>query len=93
MLRSRRNLAIWAVALSAISALAPTDPPPGERALLGRAPEHESETLRLSRPQEPATASRALLGDLTDGNAWAAGEVIQIRPRRADGAGALLGRP
>ena len=88
----------WAVALGAISALTLNDPPPthGERALLGRTPSREagSSNLRLARLEGQVSAGRALLGKLTHSEEQTASDqAIQIRSRRADGQGALLGRP
>ena len=89
--------ATWAVALVAISGFTRTDPPTaGERALLGRTAAHEliSSNLRMARPEGRVTAGRALLGELTASEKQAVtGEAIQIRPRRSDGQGALLGQP
>jgi hypothetical protein len=91
MLRYSLRAASWALALTAISTLPLIDPPAeGERALLGRTAAG-SGTLRLARPEGRVSAGRALLGELTAG-ANQADETIQIRPRRADGPGALLGR-
>ncbi len=88
----------WAVALGAISALTLTDPLPGdgERALLGRTPPRQagSSNLRMAGLEGEISAGRALLGKLTPSEDQAAsGQAIQIRSRRADGQGALLGRP
>lgn len=87
-----------AVALGAISALTLIDPPPGdgERALLGRTPTREagSSNLRMAGLEGEITAGRALLGKLTHSEEQAASDqAIQVRSRRADGQGALLGRP
>jgi len=96
MLRhSLRATTTWAVALAAVSAFTLTDPPAAsERALLGRtsAGQPGSSNLRMARPEGRVSAGRALLGELTDSEQAAPGEEIQIRSRRADGAGALLGR-
>jgi hypothetical protein len=87
----------WTIALTAISAFVLTEPPAdGERALLGRTPARELGTsnLRMARPEGPVSAVRALLGKLTASEEQGvAGEAIQIRPRRVNGPGALLGRP
>jgi hypothetical protein len=88
----------WTVALGAISALTLTDPPPGdgERALLGRTPTREagSSNLSMAGLGGEITAGRALLGKLTHREEQAAsGQAIQVRSGRADGQGALLGRP
>ena len=88
----------WGVALGAISALTLIDPPPGdgERALLGRTPTREagSSNLRIAGLEGEISAGRALLGKLTHSEGQAASDqAIQIRPRRVDGQGALLGRP
>jgi hypothetical protein len=97
MLHQSLRATTWAVALAAISALSPIDPPAdAERALLGRTPTHESgsSNLRMTRPEGPVSAGRALLGQRTTSQeAVAADQAIQIRSRRADGPGALLGRP
>jgi hypothetical protein len=48
----------------------------------------------MARPEGPVSAVRALLGKLTASEEQGvAGEAIQIRPRRVNGPGALLGRP
>jgi hypothetical protein len=88
----------WTVALGAISALTLIDPPPGdgERALLGRTPTREagSSNLRIAGLEGEISAGRALLGKLTHSEEQAASDQsIQVRSRRADGQGALLGRP
>jgi hypothetical protein len=88
----------WAMALGAISALTLIDPPPsdGERALLGRTPAREagSSNLRMAGVAGEISAGRALLGKLTHSEEQAAsGQAIQVRSRRVDGQGALLGRP
>ena len=87
----------WAMALGAISAFTLTDPPSdGERALLGRTPTREagSSNLRMAGLEGEITAGRALLGKLTHSEEQAgSGQAIQVRSRRADGQGALLGRP
>jgi hypothetical protein len=89
--------AAGAVALAAIAGFTRTDPPSaGERALLGRTAAHESvdSNLRMARPEGRVSAGRALLGEPTASERLAVpGEAIQIRPRRSDGQGALLGRP
>jgi hypothetical protein len=88
----------WAVTLGSISALTLIDPPPGEgeRALLGRTPTREagSSNLRMAGLEGEISAARALLGKLTHSEEQAASDqAIQVRSRRADGQGALLGRP
>jgi hypothetical protein len=95
--QSLRAATNWAVALAAMSVLTLTDPPAnGERALLGRTPACEacSSNLRMVHSEGRVSAGRALLGELTAGEKQCAtGEAIQIRSRRADGPGALLGQP
>jgi len=88
--------AAGAVALAAISGFTRTDPPSaGERALLGRTAARESVgSLRMAPPEGRVSAGRALLGEPTASETQAVpGEAIEIRPRRSDGPGALLGRP
>jgi hypothetical protein len=85
-----------ALALVAISALTVTDPPDGERALLGWTPRREagSSNLRLAHTRGHVTAEQALLGKLTASEAQTTTEeAIQIRPHPIDGSNALLGRP
>ncbi|MGH2709140.1 MAG: hypothetical protein ACRDJK_12730 [Actinomycetota bacterium] len=98
MLFDTLRLTSWAVALGAISILTLADPPlgTGEQALLGRTPPREagSSNLRLARLEGPVGAGRALLGRLAPTEEQVGSEqAIQIRLRRADGQGALLGRP
>lgn len=98
MLFGTLKLTSWAVALGAISTLTLTDPPSGagEQALLGRTPTREagSSNLRLARLEPPVSAGRALLGRLVPTEEQVGSDqAIRIRPRRADGQGALLGLP
>ncbi len=97
MLRHRLRASGWAIALAATSVFTLTDPPAaGERALLGWTPTREagSSNLQMARPEGQVSGGRALLGQLTvRKDQAAANEAIQIRSRRADGPGALLGRP
>jgi hypothetical protein len=86
----------WALAIAAISAVPPTDPPAGERALLGWTPRREgsSSNLRLAHVHGQVNAERALLGKLAPSKAeGTTDEAIQIRPHPIDGSNALLGRP
>jgi hypothetical protein len=86
----------WTLALAAMSALTITDPPAGERALLGWTPPREagSSNLGLARTHGQVSPERALLGKLGAGEAQATtDEAIQIRPHPIDGSNALLGRP
>ena len=85
-----------ALALAAISAVTPTDPPAGERALLGWTPRWEvgSSNLRLAHVHGQVSAERTLLGKLARSEAQGTtDEAIQIRPHLIDGSNALLGRP
>jgi hypothetical protein len=87
---------IWALALAAIPAATPTDPPVGVRALLGWTPRREdrSSNLRLAHVQGQVSAERALLGRLAPSEAeGTTDEAIRIRPHPIDGSTALLGRP
>lgn len=98
MLFDTLRLTSWAVALGAISTLTLTDPPSGagEQALLGRTPSREagSSNLRMAPLEGPVSAGRALLGRLAPAEEpVGSDQAIRIRPRRADGQGALLGRP
>jgi hypothetical protein len=86
----------WALAIAAISAVTRTDPPAGERALLGWTPRREvgSSNLRLAHVHGQVSAERALLGKLAPSEAQGTtDEAIQIRPHPIDGSNALLGRP
>ena len=86
----------WALAIAVISAVTLTDPPEGERALLGWTPRHEGSisNLRLGHIHGQVSAERALLGKLAAGEApGTTHEAIQIRPHPIDGSNALLGRP
>jgi hypothetical protein len=92
------GFARWAMALGAICTVTLIEAPPGdaERALLGRTPTREagSSNLRMAGLQGEISAGRALLGELTHSEEQAASDqAIRVRSHRADGQGALLGRP
>jgi hypothetical protein len=86
----------WTLALAVMSAFTITDPPEGERALLGWTPHRQagSSNLGLTHTHGQVSAERALLGKLGADDAQpTTDEAIQIRPHPIDGSSALLGRP
>jgi hypothetical protein len=86
----------WAITIAAISAVTLSDPPTGERALLGWTPRPEAgrSNLRLARTHGQVSAERALLGKLAAAEAQGTSEdVIQVRLHPIDGSNVLLGRP